>query len=137
MRYTLIWACLLALAGLVSLPGDSYADAGIKSQAPGMGTLTGRVTLGPVSPVERPGSQSAPTPAPGVRLLIYGPARQEIATVTTDTDGQFRVELTPGTYQVEMGPRKGKEFTKDLPATVTITPGRETRKDILIDTGMR
>ncbi len=102
-----------------------------------MGTLTGAITLGPVSPVERPGIKPALVPAPGVKLLILTPARQEIAAVTTDAGGQFRVDLPPGTYQVKMAPRKGKEFTKDLPATVTITPGQETRLDIRLDTGIR
>jgi hypothetical protein len=102
-----------------------------------MGTLSGHVTLGPLSPVEQQGSAPARLPAPGVKLLVCGPARQEIATVTTDAEGQFRLDLPPGNYQVEMGPRKGREFTKDLPATVTITPGQETRLDIRLDTGMR
>ncbi len=129
MRYALIWSCLVVLAGLVSLPGGS--------QAAGMGTLTGHVTLGPVSPVQRPGIQPAQLPASGVKLLIFGPARQEIAAVATDADGQFRCDLPPGDYLVEMVPRKGKEFTKDLPATVTINPGQETRLDIRLDTGIR
>jgi hypothetical protein len=36
-----------------------------------------------------------------------------------------------------MAPVKGKAFTKDLPATVVIYPGRETPLNILLDTGMR
>jgi hypothetical protein len=137
MRDKLIWCCLVVLAGVVSLPWGSYADAGSKTQAAGMGTLTGYVTLWPASPVARPGSEPAPRPAPGVKLLVYGPAREEIAAVTTDAAGRFRVDLLPGTYLLEMGPRKGKEFTKDLPATVTITPGQETRLDLRLDTGIR
>lgn len=137
MRYVLLWTCLALLLGGVSLPGDSHADGVIKPPAAGMGTLTGAVTLGPVSPVERPGSTPAQVPAPEVKLLIYTPARQEVAAVTTDAAGQFRCDLPPGTYRLEMAPRKGKEFTKDLPATVTITPGQETRLDIRLDTGIR
>lgn len=137
MVYKLIWGCLLVVVGLLGLPGGNQADANTKSPTAVMGTLSGRVTLGPLSPVEGPGSKPARVPASGVKLLVYGPARQEIAALTTDTEGRFRVGLPPGSYQVEMGPKKGKEFTKDLPATVTITPGRETRLDIRLDTGMR
>ncbi|MHB8068720.1 MAG: carboxypeptidase-like regulatory domain-containing protein [Desulfobaccales bacterium] len=125
------------LAGGVSLPGNSHADAVIKPQAAGTGTLTGAVTLGPISPVQRQDIVPIPRPAAGVKLLILTPARQEVAAVTTDAAGQFRCDLPPGAYEVEMAPRKGKEFTKDLPATVTITPGQETRLDIRLDTGMR
>ena len=45
--------------------------------------------------------------------------------------------LPPGTYRVEVGPLTGIEFTKDLPATVTVTAGQETRLDVHIDTGLR
>ena len=137
MRYTLIWGCLLVLAGLVSLPGGSQANENVRPRAAGVGTLTGRVTLGPVSPVQGPGIKPARLPASGVKLLIYGPARQEIAAVATDADGQFRVDLPLGDYLVEMAPEKGRRFTKDLPAKVTIIPGQETRLDIRLDTGIR
>ncbi len=137
MRYVLIWGFLAALAGGAGFPGGVYADRGKQPQALGMGTLTGSVTLGPVSPVQRPGGPPAGIPAAGVKLLILSPTRQEIASVTTNAAGQFRVDLPAGTYRVEMVPRKGKEFTKDLPAIVTIIPGQEQRLDIRLDTGMR
>jgi hypothetical protein len=69
--------------------------------------------------------------------MIYGPGRQEIATVLTDQAGQYRLNLPPGSYLIEMAAAKGRGFTKDLPATVTITQGQETRLDIRIDTGIR
>ncbi|MDD2903382.1 MAG: carboxypeptidase-like regulatory domain-containing protein [Syntrophales bacterium] len=127
----------MVLAGILCLPGESHANEKVSSQAQGNGTLAGQVSLGPLSPVERRGSPPARRPAAGVKLLIFGPEGQETAAVTTDADGQFRVSLPPGPYRLEMAPRKGKEFTKDLPATVNITPGRETRMDIHLDTRMR
>ncbi len=57
--------------------------------------------------------------------------------MVTDAEGAYRISLAPGTYRVTMGPLAGLEFTKDLPATVTITAGQEARLDIHIDTGMR
>jgi hypothetical protein len=137
MRDKLLWCCLVVLAGVVSLTWGSSADAGSKPQTAAMGTLTGYVTFWPVSPVGRAGSQSAPRPAPGVKLLVSGWAREEIASVTTDAAGQFRVDLLPGVYLLEMVPGQGKEFTKDLPATVTIIQGQETHLDIRVDTGIR
>jgi len=137
MRNVLIWGCLAMLAGWMSLPGGSQAEEAVRTRTTGMGALSGRVTLGPVSPVQRPGGPPAMIPAPEVKLLIYGPARQEVAAVVTDADGKFRVDLPPGNYQVEMAPRKGKEFTKDLPKMVTITPGQKMVLNIRLDTGMR
>ncbi len=129
---------LVLLVGLLSFAGSpGLADEGGKPPAAGMGVLTGVVTRGPISPVQGPGLPPASAPAPGVKLVIYGPGRQEIATVRTDAAGQYRVTLPPGAYQIEAALGKGRGFTKDLPATVTITPGQETRLNIRIDTGIR
>lgn len=58
-------------------------------------------------------------------------------TVVTDDRGAYHVNLPAGTYRIEMAPLTQGMFTKDLPATVTITEGKETRLDILVDTGIR
>ena len=138
MRYHLTVICLALLVGLLGLAGGrSQADDGAQPPAAGMGVLTGDVTRWPTSPVQGPGLPSATAPAVGVKLLIYGPERQEIATVLTDAAGKYRLELPPGSYVIEMAPAKGRGFSKDLPATVTITPGRETRLNVRIDTGIR
>jgi|GEM_PF-4183220 hypothetical protein len=136
MRNILMWGSLLAVAGLLCLPVGSQA-ANLKLPAPGRGTLSGRVTLWPVSPAERPGSTPAPRPAAGIKLQVYGPFHEEVAALTTDADGQFRVDLPPGLYQLVMALGQGKAFTKDLPAMVTIARGQESRLDIRLDTGMR
>jgi hypothetical protein len=137
MLYVLKWGCLLVLAGILCLPGGGQANEKVRPPAPGQGALAGHVTLGPLSPVARRGAAPARLPAPGVKLLIYGKAGHKIANVTTDAAGCFRVDLPPGPYRLELASRPGREFTKDLPATVTITPGRETRLDIRLDTRMR
>jgi hypothetical protein len=137
MRANLTWLLLAVLLGLVGLAGGSRADEGAGPRQNGMGTLRGSITLGPTSPVHSPGMPAAPVPAPGIKLLLYGPERQEIAAVTSDAQGEFRVELPPGTYRLEMAPAQGKGFTKDLPATVTIAPGRDTRLNLRLDIGLR
>jgi hypothetical protein len=137
MKVNLTLICLALLVGLLGLAGGSRADEGAQPPAAGMGTLTGLVTRGPTSPVQGPGLPPATTPATGVKLVIYGPGRQEIATVLTDQTGHYRLNLPPGSYLIEMAPEKGRGFTKDLPATVTITRGQETRLNIRIDTGIR
>ena len=135
MRANVTLICLALLVGLLGLARGSRAD---KAPTPSAGiSLTGLVTRGPTSPVQGPGLPPATAPAAGVKLVIYGPGRQEIATVLTDTAGQYRLNLPPGSYLIEMAPEKGRGFSKDLPATVTITQGQETRLNIRIDTGIR
>ena len=58
-------------------------------------------------------------------------------SVKTDAAGHFSVRLAAGTYQITMSSLYGAMFTKDLPATVTIVSGQETRLDIHLDTGIR
>ena len=136
MRAKVTLICLTLLVGLLALAGDSLAQAG-PSPAAGTGALTGTVNRWPTSPVERPGAPQPHQPAAGVRLMIYGLARQEIASVITDDAGRFRVALPPGTYRVELAPGQGRVLIKDLPATVAITPSQETRLHLLLDTGLR
>ena len=137
MARNLTLICLALLVGLLGPAGGSRADAGAGPPSAGMGVLTGFVTRWPTSPVQGPGLPPAAAPAPGVKLVVYGPGRQEIATVLTDDAGQYRLNLPPGSYLIERAPDQGRGFTKDLPATVTITRGQETRLNIRIDTGIR
>ena len=100
------------------------------------GTLVGEVTRGPLSPVEGDDTPSSEV-APGEELLIMTPTGEEVSSVITDDQGLYSINLPPGTYVVDIASIDGIEFTKDLPATVTITEGQETRVDIHIDTGIR
>ncbi len=138
MRANLTLICLALLVGLLGLAtGRSQTDEGAKPPAAGMGVLTGVVTRWPMSPVQGPGLPPATAPAAGIKLVIYGPGRQEVATVLTGPAGQYRVNLPPGSYLIEVALEKGRGFTKDLPAAVTITQGQKTRLNIRLDTGIR
>jgi hypothetical protein len=101
-----------------------------------MGTLAGKVTRGPLSPVERPGSRGA-EPVSGFRVIISSLDGQQVASAVTDDQGEYRVNLPPGTYRISSGALPRGSFTRDLPATVTVTDAQEKRLDIRIDTGIR
>ena len=47
--------------------------------------------------------------APGCKMMIYGPGRQEITSETTDEHGHYRITLPPNHYLIEMAPGKGKK----------------------------
>ncbi len=100
------------------------------------GTLLGAVTRGPLSPVEGEDTPSS-EPAADEEILIMTSGGDEVKSVISDDQGLYSIDLTPGTYVVDIASLDDIEFTKDLPATVTITEGQETRLDIRIDTGIR
>jgi hypothetical protein len=108
--------------------------------SPPSGILEGKVTIGPLQPVERVG-QPTPTPAPEVftsrSLNIF---RQDGKTLVTslhfNPDGTYRVSLPAGTYVVDI-PHSGIGFARPLPKTITIHSGETIQLDIDIDTGIR
>jgi hypothetical protein len=102
-----------------------------------MGILTGRVTKGPMSPVIVPNVDYAPSPVPSIKVMARSLNGKRFASAVTNEQGYFRVVLTPGTYQVTLGPLSEMAFSKDVPATITIKAEREVRMEIHIDTGIR
>jgi hypothetical protein len=102
------------------------------------GTLTGKVSIGPLCPVE-------PCTIPHDRLVaayaahpitISTPDGIVVTTVTADPESGYTVALKPGTYVVAI-PKQGIGGSPDLPATVTIRSGETVVLNISIDTGIR
>jgi Carboxypeptidase regulatory-like domain len=123
-------ACAPPVSRATALPGG---DAEQRQQT---GVLAGQVTRGPLSPVERPGVAGRAV-VPGAKVIVSTPDGQDIASATTDAQGLYSINLPPGTYRVMMTPPAGLGFSKDVPATVSIADGRETRLELLIDSGIR
>ena len=109
-----------------------------KSPMPSMGVLVGRVTRGPASSIEgRAARELGPLPVSHLHIVISSGAGEAVTSGLTDTRGDYRIDLPSGTYRVNIGPLAGMEYTKDLPAVVGVSAGRETRLDFRIDTGIR
>ena len=125
------------IAAALSTVGCMRADGQPGGSTPSYGALAGRITRGPTSPVSGPGiTEPAPPPVAGAELKIVDAEGAPIATARSDGDGLYRVSLPPGQYRVE----RGAGFTgatKNLPSLVSVSPGQETRLDILVDTGIR
>ncbi len=103
------------------------------------GMLAGTVTIGPLSPVERPGI--TPTPAPEVydarKIMVYDASGNKlIKEVSLNHDGTYSVNLNPGVYLVDIK-HTGMDRSSDVPKTVEIKAGESVRLDISIDTGIR
>jgi len=103
------------------------------------GGLEGKISIGPICPVER----NPPDPAcqPKAETYQAWPIAvlqddKKITTIVAKADGTFHIELPPGTYTVDH--EKQQHFGKGtLPATVTIKSGETETLDIQIDTGIR
>ena len=126
---------IVTIIAIVFVTFDGGLPAGTGSTT---GTLTGKVSIGPLCPVE-------PCTVPHDRrvavyaarpITISTPSGTVVTTVTADPESGFTVALKPGTYVVAI-PKQGIGGSPDLPATVTIRSGEMVRLDISIDTGIR
>ena len=90
--------------------------------------LKGTVTIGPLTPVCRVGTQ-CDGPAPRVVLTVT--SRSRTFRATTTPDGTYSLALAPGAYTVTAS--KGMRIT---PAQIVIRSGVR-RQSFAIDTGIR
>jgi hypothetical protein len=74
---------------------------------------------------------------PGVRIVLYGLDGRVAGVATTTAQGEYRIPLPAGTYRIVIGNLRPGESVKNLPPTVTLQPGIETRLDLRVDTGIR
>ena len=123
-----------------STPSATSTPAPSPTPIPQVGALEGRVSIGPLTPVERVGVPT-PTPPPEVYAarsinIFQANGKTLVANVKINPDGTYRVELKPGTYVVNIA-RTGLDRGTDLPRTITIVDGQTTHLDIDIDTGIR
>jgi hypothetical protein len=130
----LVWALAGFLPACAHGAGD-VIHARAAELPSGAGALTGTVTLRPTVPAERPGVPSS-VAASGVRIVISRQDGRELQSVVTNASGIYRAVLPPGSYQLTIPQLPRPQYTKDLPATITITAGQEARMDIRISTGI-
>ncbi|HEY3334923.1 MAG TPA: hypothetical protein VGK16_06745 [Candidatus Limnocylindrales bacterium] len=135
------WTYLVERDGTVTLqqetgsplPDDLLAARVASATGPGVG---GRVTAGPVCPVETPGDpKCAPRPVAAASLAVRS-GEAVVATFSTDLSGLYRIALPPGEYVLEAAPVQGFMGTP-APAPFTVTGTQLTPLDIAYDTGIR
>lgn len=113
-------------------------ECGISSSAQ-LGILQGKVTVGPICPVERVG---VPCPVPpevytSREVVVYrADGITEVARQHFTKDGSYQLALTGGTYIVNT-PRQGPGGSKDLPQIMIIKAGETLNFNFDIDTGIR
>lgn len=103
------------------------------------GTLKGKMTIGPICPVERADQKCNPTPEmfAARKVFVYGADRKTlIAALTPDGRGEFSINLPEGNYFVDME-RQMVGFISGVPVEVKIEAGKVTDIEIRVDTGIR
>ncbi len=105
----------------------------------GIGFLQGKVTIGPICPVERVGVPCNPTPEMYTAhpIFVYNKNKSAVVkTITGDANGNYKIGLPAGEYIVDAN-RAGIGGARNLPQAVHIESGKTIQLNIDIDTGIR
>jgi hypothetical protein len=100
--------------------------------------ISGTAVEGPITPVERLGVPNT-RPLPGAIITIQpaggGP---ELARVQADAQGNFQLNLDPGTYEiVPLAPQPGAIFPRGITQEITVLPDQVLKVVVNYDTGLR
>lgn len=104
------------------------------------GFLEGKISIGPICPVERipadPKCQPTEETYRAWPIAILEGDKQ-IVRVDANLDGTYRIELPAGKYAVDLEKQHFGPGGSNLPAAITIKQGETTKLNIDIDTGIR
>jgi hypothetical protein len=70
-------------------------------------------------------------------IIVSSDGKKEIARVTADANGNFRVALPPGDYVLDVKGRRPKGHTRAKPQSFTVASNQTVHVDMNIDTGVR
>ena len=70
-------------------------------------------------------------------IILSQDGKQEIARVTADETGKYRVALPPGDYILDVQRRPPKGHIRAKPQPFTVVSNQTVRVDMDIDTGVR
>ncbi len=110
----------------------------------GTGILQGAVTIGPITPVERPGVSTPVSPEVFVarKIMVYDASGKKlvrevaITQIDATATGYYTTQLEPGTYTVDIN-RLGIDSAAGLPKKITIKADETVTVNVDIDTGIR
>jgi len=94
------------------------------------------VTIGPTCPVERADSPCPDAPLVATVRVVAG--SDVVASGRSGSDGAFRIEVSPGTYTVAVGPSSAGGIARSTPVDgVVVRSGSFTHVDLSVDSGIR
>jgi hypothetical protein len=95
------------------------------------------ISLKEVELAEEPSSKSTAGNYADYPLIVLSlDGKKEIARVTADGNGNYRVALPPGDYVLDVQDRRRRHI-RATPQPFTIVANRTVRVDMAIDTGVR
>jgi hypothetical protein len=128
----------------VGLLAGGLADLSCCPGGPENVLLQGAVTIGPITPVEKPG-ECPPVP-PEVfsarKIVIYDESGQRlvrevaITQIGNGATGYYTAQIAPGTYTVDIN-HVGIDRADNLPQKITVVADETVTIDVNIDTGIR
>ena len=106
--------------------------------------LQGAVTIGPISPVEKPGEcfPVSPEVFAARKLMIYDESGKHLVRevyftqIDNGATGYYTAQLAPGTYVIDIN-HSGMDTADNLPQTITVVADETITIDVNIDTGIR
>jgi len=69
-------------------------------------------------------------------IVLSQDRKQEVTRVTADGNGNYRVELAPGDYVLDV-PRRPRGRIRAIPRPFTVVSGQTVHVDMDLDTGIR
>jgi hypothetical protein len=70
-------------------------------------------------------------------IILTGDGKKEVARVTADETGKYRLALPPGDYILDVQGRPPKGHVRAKPQRFTVVSNQTVRVDMDIDTGIR
>jgi len=117
---------LLASAALMDAASPGFLEGHLKIISPK------EVELADNTPSKMPAENYSDYP-----LVILSREKQtEVAHVTADENGNYRISLPPGDYVMDVQNRK-RRHVRATPQPFTIVANQTVRVDMVIDTGVR
>ena len=100
------------------------------------GLLEGKVTLGPITPVEE--VSGPPNTRPYAAIVeVQTQDGDAVATVEAGDDGRFSLRLAAGSYRLIPRSPMGQPFPHAAPIDATVWAGKTTTVAIAYDSGIR
>jgi hypothetical protein len=100
------------------------------------GLLVGKVTLGPITPVQQAGGPPNTRPY-AATMTVETPAGAAVTTVTSGRDGTFPVRLAAGSYRLVPRSPAGRSLPHAARLDVVVVAGQTTTVTIAFDSGIR
>ncbi len=136
------WREMLIVVGVLAV--GLLALSCQQPQGPETVLLQGAVTIGPISPVEKPGECPAVPPEifAARKLIIYDESGRHLVREVYFTQigngptGYYTAQIAPGTYVIDID-RSGADTVDNLPQKITVAADETITIDVNIDTGIR